>query len=125
MQRRTNEWYQGLREASSEEGDEDIVLELETTLSSPHKKSPNPLARWSGSSSSNKSPPLQRGGRGLLKVSPTPQLWAEVDLVGGGRSSRSSGSNSELGFVRDRTASRSPPSAGDGGGGGLLPSSSS
>ena len=33
MQRRTNEWYQGLREASSEEEDEeDIITELETSF---------------------------------------------------------------------------------------------
>ena len=33
MQRRTNEWYQGLREASSEEEDEeDIIMELETSF---------------------------------------------------------------------------------------------
>ena len=125
MQRRTNEWYQGLREASSEEDEEDIVIELETTFS----KSPRSVARWTGSGpASNKSPPTSRSGRSLLKESPTPPLWTEVNLESGresSRSSRSSGSNSsnfEVGFVRDRMASRSPPSAEDSGG---LPSNSS
>ena len=84
MQRRTNEWYQGLREASSEEDDEDVILELETTFSSPHdhshlKKTKNTpsVVKW-GAGASNKSPPPLRssGGKGLLgtKSSPTPPV---------------------------------------------------
>jgi sodium/hydrogen exchanger 8 len=117
MQRRTNEWYQGLREASTEEEDEeDIVAELETTFSSPHlhqKRAPPPAAPWRGGASINSPlPPLQRKGVGNTKTSPTPQLWTEIQLESG-QSSRSSGSNSsnsELSGVRDRTSSRSPPS---------------
>ena len=132
MQRRTNEWYQGLREASSEEDDEDVILELETTFSSPHdhshlKKTKNTpsVVKW-GAGASNKSPPPLRssGGKGLLgtKSSPTPPVWTEVQLESGresmsSKSSGSNSSNSELGgSVRDRTTSRSPQSVDTGGG---------
>ena len=137
MQRRTNEWYQGLREVSSEEDEEDVILELETTFSPPQlkkTKNPPPVAMWGGGGGgSNKSPPPRGGGggggRGLLntKSSPSPPLWTEVQLEGGreSRSSRSSASNSELSSVRDRTTSRSPPSLDDVKSGGSLLSSSS
>ena len=126
MQRRTNEWYQGLREASSDdEEEEDIVVELETTFTSnqlsPSSSSGN-TGRGGAKNSSYKSPPPPGydgrgyGGRGL-KGSPTAAspLWTDVNLEGSGHESGrgSHSSNSELGFVRDRTCSRSPPS-GDG-----------
>ena len=145
MQRRTNEWYEGLREVSSEDDDEEVILELETTFSSPqhhtsHLKktkddsSPS-VAKWGGGASNKSPPPLRGGGgRGLLnaKSSPTPPLWTEVQLESGresrlSRSSGSNSSNSELGrgsYVRDRTtSSRSPLDSGHSGGG--APSSSS
>lgn len=136
MQRRTNEWYQGLREASSEEEEEEVILELETTFGSPsslHLKDSPAAVKWKGNSSKKSTPQLRNSGCGFMdtKSSPTPPLWTDVRLEcgeGTGSSIRSSGSNSsnsELGVVRDRTTSRSPPSLDDvAGGGGLLSSSS-
>ena len=94
MQRRTNEWYQGLREASSEEDD---VVELETAFSHHHKSA----SAWNGGAS-NKSPPLLAAGKA------SPSLWTDVQLEGG-RYSGSNSSNSERSSVQHRTNSRSPP----------------
>jgi sodium/hydrogen exchanger 8 len=93
MQRRTNEWYQGLREESSEEED---VIELETTFSH-HHTSPS---TWS-SGASNKSPPL------LTSSKASPPLWTDVQLESG-RSSGSNSSHSEHSSLQHRTNSRSP-----------------
>lgn len=98
MQRRTNEWYQGLREASSEEDDEDIIIHLETSFSH-HQKSPHHFGRGSH----------VRSPLGLRDKSSPPLVHVE-----GAHSSRSSASNSEPGTsssVRGRTTSHSPPSA--------------
>ena len=106
MQRRTNEWYQGLREASSEDDDEDIIVHLETSFSH-HQKSPH-----AGRGASQLRPPLGPSVRD--KCSPP---LVHVERAHSSRSSTSNSSNSEpgsSGSVRGRTSSRSPPSV-DGG----------
>lgn len=109
MQRRTNEWYQGLREASSEDDEDEVVVE--TSFSQLQKSPPTFQASDGISGASNKSPPLSSSGWSKR----SPPLWTNVHVesVQGSRSSGSNSSNSELGSVRDRTSSRSPPS-GDG-----------
>ena len=118
MQRRTNEWYQGLREASSEgeEEEEDVIVELETTFTKQQAPGRPPWRDEGRGGVSYKSPPPPAYNRRGLKKSPQPSpVWSDVNLeCSGQENNRSSGgshsSNSELVFVRDRTASRSPPS---------------
>lgn len=109
MQRRTNEWYQGLREASSEDDDDDVIVHLETSFSHP-KKSPHTFGPGRGSSH-------PRSPLGLSVRDKSSPPLVHVQGAHSSRSSTSNSSNSEpgsFGSVRDRTSSRSPPSV-DGG----------